>query len=208
MKEELDEAGGLQGIYTWFTDSVRENMVNLFPAIAYAYDRYTKKPNAWSNYEESDPDWVKHIRLMREGELWYVPNKYTKECQFVYNQLKEGTKGYEREYVCPLSGAKATYVFRLTSYTWKDIEAYTGKKVPKLLENWRSDRYQGAEDVFYGGNRILDVVDAVDFITPFDSVKDNIYFDYYVAFSKRGLNRLLKSLKENNGKYLPDQEVV
>lgn len=208
MKKELDQAGGLQGVYKWFTDSMKENMVNMYPVIAYAYERYLENPNQWSAYNENDPEWVKHVHLMREGELWYPPNKYSKDCAFVYNQLKEGTKAYERQYICPVSGAKATYIFRFTSHNWKDIEAYTGKKVIKILENWRSDRYHGSpNEFFYGGNKILDIVDAVDFISPFDSVDESIYFDYYIAFSKRGLNKLLKDLKANSGRYLPEQVV-
>lgn len=198
MKKELEAAGGLQGLCEWFEAEMRENMPNLLPYIAHVYSNYEKKTKgkfsmsgvAYGYHDENDPDWVRRINV-----LDYEPSCWNK---LIYNEPHKehlyGDRYNITHFICPISGKKANIWFRFNARTTEDIEHFTGCEVPKILKGWRSESEYG----FYGGNRILDTVDEVDFVKPFDSLDHNrsISFDYYIGLSKLGINRILKESGE------------
>ena len=194
LNAELEKLGGYEGVCKWFADGVRGNIENLYPVIAHVYEVYknNKDEFAYRPACKDDPAWVRHIHMVRADEYWGVPS-----LSFVHNEWDGSNRS---AYICPITGTKAAdnLFFCLRAFDWKDLQAYTGKKVPELLEGWYSKYYSDrtdpdAPDSFYGGNPILDVVDAVDFIDPFETFGQyGAKFEYYIGFSKRGMNKLLK----------------
>ena len=206
LDTELEKLGGMEGLCKWFGDGVRGNMERLYPVLAHVYDVTINNTNPYAYYPicKTDPLWIQHINMVKSDEYWNLQSRH-----FVYNVWDGENRG---AYICPITGTKAAdnLFFRMRAYSWKDIEAFTGQKVPGLLEGWYSDYYsdktdEEAPDSFYGGNPILDVVDAVDFIDPFETFGERgARFEYFVGFSKRGINKLMTEFKKNGGKYLPD----
>lgn len=204
IKAELDKEGGITGVYHWYGEHMRANMENLFLVLAHIYQLCLDNPNTFRPHDENDPEWISHIHLVSD-DTWYVRGSYADSLEGVYNH-------YDRnlcEYLCPFTGTKMDrrLLFTFEPYNWQDIEAFTGSTAPKILQNWRSKLFSKHEDSFYGGNPILDVVDAVDFLDPFEeeNYQRGARFDYYIGFSKRGMRRLLKALKEAGGKYMPGE---
>ncbi len=188
MKKELEASGGIKGVYKWFYESMRENMATLMPTIAYVYKCHLDK-GKYGYHNENDPDWIKNINVIEKTDPYFYDNVscYNEpHIEHVYGDRYRTT-----HYLCPISGNKANIWIEFRACNWEDIEKFIGKPVIKILKNWRSEYYKRVNDVFYGGNPILDSVDAVDFLSPFER-KDYIRFNYYIGFSKRGMNRLLK----------------
>lgn len=207
MRKELDAAGGLEGLMDWFDARVRENMPNLLPYIAHVYHLYESKKNnngvshsrgiscdvIYGYHDENDPEWLKSINVLNcEPSCWG---------KLIYNEPHMEHLYYDRyritHYLCPVSGKKANIWFKLSARNTDVIEHFTGCEAPKILKNWRSDSERG----FYGGNPILDTVDALDFVSPFDRREDHRYsvaFEFYVGLSKLGINRILKESGEKD----------
>lgn len=192
LAEELKSLGGTIGLQKWFYGAMKENIRKFYPTLARIYaDKNSAKKSAVGLYAapEGTPEWMQHIYIV--DDAYYYPDNG----QVFNDPHREHIYGnrYNTDYFyCPITGTKANIWFCFRSYTWQDIEAFTGKQVINILRGWKSRCY-GAHG-FERGNPILDAVDAVDFIDPFGSEKNSRYvkFDYYIGFSKRGLNRLMK----------------
>ena len=198
-QKELDAFGGLEAVEKWFCDAMRQNMPNMLPLLARLYSE-SKMSTDYRvlKYREDDPKWIRHIRLITD-------RPYAQE-QWIYGKPHKIVTWSGSEYIDYyqdlLTDNKAYIWFSFESYNWSDIEAFTGQQVCGPLRGWRSEYRQDMGDAFSCGNPLLDIVDAVDFVKPLTKDKSGyrIKFDYYAAFSKRGMNRLLKE----NGFKMPE----
>lgn len=190
-QKELDDFGGPQKVFNWFSEKMRENMPNLYPVLARLYsESEERESDHWRRfiYREDDPKWIRHIRLLSD-KPFILP-------EFMYNEpYRSDPRHYYPDYfLCPLTGTKANIWIEFEALNDSDIAAFTGSEVVSPLRGWKSSRRYDPDDSFSCGNPILDVVDAVDFISPLrktDTVR-TIEFNYCIGFSKRGMNRLLK----------------
>lgn len=198
MKAELEAAGGEKALDKWFEEGVRANIHNLYPAIARLFERelmFARKNLKWYEKQpilESLPRWESHIALVagEDKDAFYSYNYNPKLNNYNYDLNK---------YSCPITGSREIkYIVGLQSYDWKDIEAFTGQKVPEYLQYWISDFYhdqrgldfEGDPFHYTAGNPLLEAVDSVDFVKLFDERYKK--FDMYIGLSRSGMKKLLK----------------
>ena len=191
MKASLEAAGGEKALQQWFIDNMTANMHNLYPAIARMFERGLMfeqehmDNNARQAVLDTLPRWERHI-------IWYGGEMSDYQCRPNYNSYDYKTGKYS----CPITGSREIkYIAGFRAYDWTDIEAFTGQKIPDYLQYWVSDFYHdrtpGPTDYTrYEGNPLLDAVDAVDFVKPFDDRYTK--FDFYIGFSRSGFKKLLK----------------
>ena len=187
-RKELEAFGGLTKVYDWYSDQMRKNIPNLYPVLARLYSESEEREDHWRRfiYREEDPEWIQHTRLL-SGQ----PSCY--DARFIYNEpyRTDPSHYYPDYYLCPLTGNKASIWIAFEPWNDSDIEAITGTELAAPLHGWRSCFRSGSS--FYDGNPLLDTVDAVNFVSPLSQIDGhNVSFDYYIGFSKRGINRLMK----------------
>lgn len=192
MKKELEAFGGIEAVKKWLDDSLRENIKTIYPILARLYQDWQNEPDGIRKHyhREDDPAWVQEIRIMDDKK------PYIRYCLH-YNGEKWKKNNWGEDlcpeyYYCPITGNRATIWFEFRIISADDIQHLIGnKELIRPLRNWHSKRYYRAgADSFYGGNPILDAVDAVDFVEPLDG-KD-VNFNYYIGFSQRGIRKLMK----------------
>ena len=193
MSEELEEFGGVKAVKKWFEGAMRENIENLYPIFARLYKDMQDTPDCQHTdyHRKDDPEWIKEIRIMKETDPYIKYSAHYNEAKWKLTYW--GEKLTPEYYICPITGNRASIWFEFRSVSADDIKHFIGdKELIKPLQNWHSKSYYryGETEFFYGGNPILDAVDAVDFIEPFAG--DRVEFYYYVGFSKRGMNKLIK----------------
>ena len=205
IKKELEAYGATEGeqlkaLTKWFGDAMTENVENWYPVLARLYrDALAVKNSTDSvkkNYHrEDDPDWIKDIHLLNEKDPYITYSPHFNEAKWKLNLW--GEKMAPEYYYCPITGNRASIWFEFRAIDAEDIRHFIGdKELIRPLQTWRSSRYRRAtDDFFYGGNPILDAVDAVDFVVPFNDRDYRIDFSYYIGFSKRGMARLIKELE-------------
>ena len=206
MKKELEAYGATEGeqlkaLTKWFNDAMTENVQNWYPVLARLYHDKLAIENApeavKKNYhQEDDPDWIKDIHILSEKDPYITYAPHFNDAKWKLNLW--GEKMGPEYYLCPITGNRASIWFEFRSIDAEDIQHFIGdKELIRPLQNWHSSTYhRRGDDFFYGGNPILDAVDAVDFIEPFNLRDYRINFNYYIGFSKRGINRLVKEYVE------------
>ena len=205
MKEELKAYGETEteqfrAILKWFNDSMNANIQNLYPLLARLYrDKQVSEGSRDGDrkgyHRENDPEWIKSIHVLNDKDPYvkYVP--HFNEAKWKLNLW--GEKMGEEYYYCPITGNRASVWFEFRAIDAEDIRHFIGdKELIRPLQFWHSHRFHRRnEDFFYGGNPILDAVDAVDFIGPMFDRDRRCEFNYYIGFSKRGIARLVKELE-------------
>ena len=179
LKKEFDEFGGREGLQNWFKDRLieRKDLV-----LNYCIDAFLKKGR-----KEGDVEFGKEEKQPGASSLRFAAVQQPFEISIVNKpcflniSLSEYKYGV---YTCAVTGAKASWFFRFSFYTYKQVIKFLGCPLPKFCTGWRTDR-------FYNGNSILDVTDPVGDIR--HPLGDGYIFNFGLGLSKRALARLEKN---------------
>lgn len=211
MEKELEAYGTtkseqLKAVTKWFNDAMTENVKNWYPVMARLYRDALAIDNSPEHvkkdyHRKDDPEWIKMIHILDETDPFVKYAPHFNDAKWKLNLW--GERMGPEYYLCPITGNRASIWFEFRAIDSNDVQHFIGnKELIRPLQNWHSSTYRRAgEDFFYGGNPILDAVDAVDFVESALNGRDyRVDFRYYIGFSKRGMNRLLKELAPSSGK--------
>ncbi len=192
MVKAYNDAGGYKGVVKWYKDSIFENKQFIIDYVTQWYKQYQE--GKVQNYEihpftiacSSDV-----VVSCSEGHDAFYSFRVDRE--FILNKPSG-----RYDYACPITGTTANVWFCIEPCSSANIQLFTGKELPQILEGFVFSGREG----FSAGNPLISSCDPISFIgNPFEHrcrERDRFenarqfQFKFAIGFSKRGLNKLLR----------------
>ncbi|MBR2921500.1 MAG: hypothetical protein IKC27_09130 [Kiritimatiellae bacterium] len=90
--------------------------------------------------------------------------------------------------LCWFTGCAASYYFKFNFYDYRQVQEFLGCDLPRFCIGWTRNGWVRA-------NSILDIVDPVsEMILPLTHYGNRFSFDFVVALSKSGINKIRKEI--------------
>lgn len=184
MEQEYEEFGGYKSLMNWFHDTCDRHKENIIREAVRIYKEImidktmTNRPEDVYGFPVSD----KVVATIKEGFFPFASVS-------IRHMLNEEKKKYSN-YLCPVTGARASVWILIQPCTWLEMERIFGEELPSIVKGWTN----GTTSI-YTGNFLLDCIDPVARLKHPVQKKEKD-FSIAVGFSRRGLKKLLKDHDE------------
>ena len=149
---------------------------NLFGYIYLNSDK--DKPGLDSRFDKEYPSHAVEVRVYDKTDMGF----------WGYFMLSTPSKEpFSSKRLCWINGSKASYYFKFDFYDYHQVQDFLGCDLPKFCIGWTRNGWRSA-------NSILDVVDPVsEMVHPLKHFGKEFRFDFAVALSKSGINKIRRS---------------
>ena len=224
MEKVYSDAGKKEGIKSEYTNLILNHKEKIIDILARAYAGLPIKEFEQLNYnaEKRTCDAVRRASAFSNEDardvIFQITDKNPAYCTILNERHPSSKNIYDGKLACPVTGAIPSIWVTFRFQDWLQLEALLGEEVPEFLKGYRTTR-------LYNGNSILNATDpcnelhnpvGLEQCVVYDKagIAGYGYDDYFfkerkyhsttvyigeisVGFSKRGIKKILETLKES-----------
>ena len=192
MDEDYEKFGGSAGLKQWYESALESRKDKIFAYCVDAYDRSMASGDKIVKFGSDERQEKGSKGRVSFLVRWSPLEIHVSTDERLYAMVYIPEKPI-REFICPITGAKASIFFKFEFSTYKQVQEFLECDLPKFCVGWKTT-YE------YNGNSILDVTDPVGNLESPLKGRNNwvnrFNFDFVVSLSKRGLSKIRRTLCE------------